>query len=106
MRVSEALGLRLADVQPNGLLLIREAKLGKNRLVPLHPSTVDALNNFLDKRRKLPATDDHLFLSPGGRRISRSTVNRGGRVRLNSVSVPIDGFPANFLPRLPLWGIA
>jgi integrase/recombinase XerD len=75
MRVSEALGLRLADVQPNGLLLIREAKLGKSRLVPLHPSTVDALNNFLDKRRKLPATDDHLFLSPGGRRISRSTVN-------------------------------
>ena len=63
MRVSEALGLRLADVQSSGLLLVREAKLGKTRLVPLHPSTVDALNHFLDKRRKLPATDDHLFLA-------------------------------------------
>jgi hypothetical protein len=32
--------------------------------------------------------------------------NRGGRVGLNSVSVPIDGFPANYLHRLPLWGVA
>ena len=31
---------------------------------------------------------------------------RGGRVGLNSVSVPIDGFPANYLHRLPLWGVA
>ena len=31
---------------------------------------------------------------------------RGGRVCLNSVSVPIDGFPANDLHRLPLWGVA
>ena len=32
--------------------------------------------------------------------------NRGGRVALNSVSVPIDGFPANYLHRLPWWGVA
>jgi hypothetical protein len=32
--------------------------------------------------------------------------DRGGRVGLNSVSVPIDGFPANYPPRLPLWGVA
>jgi len=75
MRVSEALDLRLADVQPGGRLLIREAKLGKSRFVPLHPSTADALNCYLNKRCKLPANDDHLFLSPGGRRISRSMVN-------------------------------
>jgi len=31
---------------------------------------------------------------------------RGGWVGLNSVSVPIDGFPANDLHRLPLWGVA
>ena len=31
---------------------------------------------------------------------------RGGRVGLNSVSVPIDGFPANYLHQLPWWGIA
>ena len=75
MRVSEALSLRFADVQPDGSLLVHEAKLGKSRLVPLHPSTVEALNHYLGKRRKLPATDDHLFLSAGGRRISRSMVN-------------------------------
>ena len=75
MRVSEALSLRFADVHPDGSLLVHEAKLGKSRLVPLHPSTVEALNHYLGKRRKLPATDDHLFLSAGGRRISRSMVN-------------------------------
>jgi predicted outer membrane protein len=31
---------------------------------------------------------------------------RGGRVGLNSVSVPIDGFPANYLHRLPWCGVA
>jgi hypothetical protein len=35
--------------------------------------------------------------------IVKNTRNlRGGRVGLNSVSVPIDGFPASYLPRLPL----
>jgi hypothetical protein len=33
-------------------------------------------------------------------------IERGGRVGLNSVSVPIDGFPANYLHQLPWWGVA
>jgi hypothetical protein len=32
--------------------------------------------------------------------------DRGGRLGLNSVSVPIDGFPSQSLHRLPLRGVA
>ena len=39
-------------------------------------------------------------------RVEDAVDERGGRVCLNSVSVPIDGFPANDLHRLPLWGVA
>jgi len=75
LRVSEALDLRFDDLQPNGVLLIRRTKFGKSRLIPLHPTTAAALDRYLDARRQLPVTDDHLFLSAGNRRISASMVN-------------------------------
>ena len=74
LRVSEALDLRLGDVLPDGILRIRRAKFGKSRLVPLHPTTTIALNGYLEARCRLAVTDDHLFLSAGGRRIASSTV--------------------------------
>lgn len=40
MRVSEALGLRVGDVDlRQGALIIQRTKFGKSRAVPLHPST-------------------------------------------------------------------
>ncbi|UIF88575.1 tyrosine-type recombinase/integrase (plasmid) [Cupriavidus necator] len=74
LRVSEALDLRLGDVMPDGILRIRHAKLGKSRLVPLHPTAATALNRFLEARCQLAMTDDHVFLSAGGRRIASSTM--------------------------------
>ena len=75
LRVSEALDLRFTDVQTDGVLLIRRTKFGKSRLVPLHPTVAAVLNHYLDRRRGLPVTDDHVFLSAGNRRISASMVN-------------------------------
>ena len=74
LRVSEALDLRLGDVMPDGILRIRRAKFGKSRLVPLHPTATHALNRYLEERCQLAVTDDHVFLSAGGRRIAASTV--------------------------------
>lgn len=74
LRVSEALNLRLGDIMPDGILRIRNAKNGKSRLVPLHPTAVTALNRYLEARRQLAVTDDHVFLSAGGLRIASSTV--------------------------------
>lgn len=75
LRVAEALDLRLHDVLPEGVLQIRQAKFGKSRLVPLHPTTMAALGYYLDARRRLAVTDDHLFLSAHDRRIPSTTVN-------------------------------
>lgn len=75
LRVSEALDLRFDDLQPNGMLLIRRTKFGKSRLVPLHSTVADALDRYLDQRRKLAVTDDHVFLSASDRRIGASMVN-------------------------------
>jgi integrase/recombinase XerD len=74
LRISEALDLRLHDVLPDGVLQIRRAKFGKSRLVPLHPTTARALANYLEQRRRLSVTDDHVFLSAGNQRISSSMV--------------------------------
>jgi len=72
LRISEALNLHLHDVLPNGILQIRETKFGKSRLVPLHPTAASALDDYLEDRRRLAVTDDHVFLSAGNRRIHRS----------------------------------
>jgi integrase/recombinase XerD len=63
LRVSEALCLRLGDVLPGGVLHIRETKFNKSRLVPLHNTVVEALERYLDIRRRFAGPDDHLFLS-------------------------------------------
>ena len=88
LRVSEALDLCFDDLRPNGVLLIRRTKFGKSRLVPLHPTMADALDSYLDRRRRLFVTDDHMFLSAGNRRISASMVNYTFRrvVRLAGVA--------------------
>jgi integrase len=49
MRISEALGLRLEDVTPDGLM-IRKTKFQKSRILPLHPSTHAGLEKYLRNR--------------------------------------------------------
>lgn len=59
MRVGEAVGLGRDDVDLDaGVITIREqiAKLEKARLVPLHPTTVDALNGYASERDRLCPT--------------------------------------------------
>ena len=74
LRISEALDLRLRDVLPDGILQIRCTKFGKSRLIPLHTTTVNALNQYLEQRCQLAVTDDHVFLSAGNKRISSGMV--------------------------------
>jgi integrase len=75
MRVSEALDLQLDDVLPEGILRIHRTKFGKSRLVPLHPTAVEALDLYLGRRRRVATTDSHLFISASSRRITSSIVN-------------------------------
>ncbi|MXW92786.1 MAG: tyrosine-type recombinase/integrase [Rhodospirillaceae bacterium] len=75
LRISEALELRLTDIQQDGILHIRKAKFGKSRLVPLHPSTSAVLDQYLTLRRDIISEDDYLFLSEGKRKICYSVAH-------------------------------
>jgi integrase/recombinase XerD len=62
LRISEALGLLVSDVTPNGLL-IRKTKFQKTRLVPLHTTAVAGLRGYLTRRSRMHSGGDHVFLS-------------------------------------------
>jgi integrase len=59
MRISEALAVRLDDITADGLV-IRQTKFQKSRLLPLHNTTSQALNQYLSMRVQLRATADTL----------------------------------------------
>ena len=65
MRRSEATGLTLNDVTPDGLL-VRHGKNGGIRLLPLHDRTSRALDDYLDVRMKEGGADEHLFVLANG----------------------------------------
>jgi integrase len=73
IRISEAIGLRLGDVTPAGLV-IRETKFRKSRLVPLHATTQRALDAYLKVRAKVAGNDDAVFLSRRGTALRYPTV--------------------------------
>jgi integrase/recombinase XerD len=72
MRVGEAIRLDTTDVDWDlGVLLVRESKFGKSRHVPLHPSAVDALRSYAERRgeyQPLPGNES-FFVSRTGRRL-------------------------------------
>lgn len=69
LRVSEALGLRFADITPEGLL-IRKSKFQKTRLVPLHETAAEGLRRYLTLRRQAHPGDDHAFADDDGRSLT------------------------------------
>jgi integrase len=77
MRGSEAMGLDREDLDnERRLLVVRNAKFGKTRLVPLHPSSLDAIGCYQHRRDQLcpsPHTPA-LFVSASGERLRHSTV--------------------------------
>lgn len=79
MRVGEAVTLGRDDVDPGaGLITISEqiAKLEKARLVPVHPTTVDALDRYASERDRLCPTprSTRYFISSAGSALTRSEV--------------------------------
>jgi len=73
LRISEALALQRNDLVDDGLI-IRNGKFGKQRLLPLQPSTRQSLETYLAIRAKLGAMGENLFVTAGGRTPDRSRV--------------------------------
>jgi integrase len=69
MRVGEALALARDDVDlGSGVLTVRDAKFGRSRYVPLHPSTTAALGRYAEERDELlvvPTTTAFFVRSTG-----------------------------------------
>ena len=80
MRVSEACALERGDVElAEGRLTVRQGKNGRSREVPLHPSTVTALESYVLRRDELcshPSDPAAFFLSGRGARLTRHFVWR------------------------------
>jgi integrase len=77
MRIGEAIGLDRDDLDSgNGLLTVRNGKFGKSRELPLHPSAVTALNDYLRRadRPPQPPNAPALLVSTAGRRLLYSNV--------------------------------
>jgi integrase/recombinase XerD len=72
MRIGEVIGLDDTDVDVEaGLLLVRQAKGGDQRLVPLHHTTITALSDYRSQRdREFPQpVSPALFVATNGQRL-------------------------------------
>ena len=77
LRIGETLALDVGDVDlEEGLLTVRRGKFGKKRVLPLHRSTTNAIEQYvLDPRRPIGTGSIHpLFVSGLRRRLSCNTV--------------------------------
>ena len=80
LRLGEARNLELRDVDLDaGVLTVRSAKFGKDRLVPLHPSTCRVLADYLVQRERHWAgrmVSAYLFVSSWGNRLDNAQIHR------------------------------
>ena len=78
MRIGEAIRLDRTDLDAaEGALTIRGAKFGKTRYVPLHPSALEAMQAYADKRDRLcpHPRSPSFFLSTVGTRLIYNNVH-------------------------------
>lgn len=83
MRVGEAVALHRDDIDlDTGVITIRQAKHDRWRLVPLHPSTTDALRRYAGERARLcPRPHSSMFfVSSTGNGLDRGSVAKTLRV--------------------------
>ena len=79
LRLSEACRLTTNDVDlVNSILVIRETKFRKSRLVPLHASTTQALSRYADRRDACHAAprSEHFFRTEQSPRLRRAAVEK------------------------------
>jgi site-specific recombinase XerD len=79
MRIGEILNLTDQDIDyEQSLIVVRESKFGKMRLVPVHHSTISALKQYVKHRRALLElkTFPRFFVSKTGNALPASTVRQ------------------------------
>ncbi|MGH3984443.1 MAG: tyrosine-type recombinase/integrase, partial [Pseudonocardiaceae bacterium] len=100
LRIGEAIKLDRNDVDwPQGVLLIRESKFGKSRLVPLHASSIQALHGYAQLRDQLQsrAEQSSFFVSLTRKRLCYAVVSQTFRQLIDAAGI---GAGAPSPPRL------
>jgi integrase len=100
LRIGEAIKLDRGDIDwTDGVLLIRESKFGKSRLVPLHPSTMAALQYYATLRDQLQPQplEPSFFVSLTRKRLLYAVVSQTFRKLVDDSGV---GAGAPHPPRL------
>ena len=92
LRVSEALALRATDVNRQaGTLHIREAKLDKERRIPMHPVLAERVDRYLKTLALLAPSDGPLFPCQTGDPYAVSTIYMYFRRFLWQAGIPHQG---------------
>lgn len=92
LRISEALNLRLKDVDLNqGTLFIRDTKFGKERKVPMAGTLTERCRLFIEETNHIESSDTFLFRSPYGGRYKESTIYKLFRDILWKVGISHSG---------------
>jgi integrase/recombinase XerD len=100
LRIGEAIKLDRSDLdRAQGVLLIRESKFGKSRLVPLHPSSMQALEGYARIRDQLQprAAEPAFFVSLSRKRLLYAVVQLTFRQLIDNAGI---GAGAPSPPRL------
>jgi integrase/recombinase XerD len=93
LRIGEAIKLDRGDVDwAEGVLLIRESKFGKSRLVPLQTSTMQALNSYAQRRDDLQPQprEPSFFTSLAGKRLLYASVSQTFRQLIDNSGIGVD----------------
>ena len=92
LRISEALGLKMKDVDlDNGVLTVLESKFEKSRYVPIAPELTDRCRNYAKTIRKNSYAEDWFFPAPDGSHYSRKTIEAIFRTLLYEAGIPHTG---------------
>ncbi|WP_427170595.1 tyrosine-type recombinase/integrase [Arthrobacter sp. 92] len=100
LRIGEAIKLDRSDIDwSEGVLLIRESKFGKSRLVPLHSTTMQALARHTELRDELEPRpkEPSFFVSRTHKRLSYAVVCQTFRQLVDAAGI---GAGAPSAPRL------
>ncbi len=100
LRIGEAIRLNVADVDlQEGILLIRESKFYKTRLVPVGKDLKAVLGQYASRRQTTPAADSPFLLTQRRQRLSCGAAEYAFRQLCNKACVQRDDH-SRYQPRL------
>ena len=90
LRISEALSLKVRDVDiQGGSLIIRDTKFFKDRLIPMHRNLTIRCLEYFERTLVLAAPDDYFFPSGNTKRICNSVFYRYFRNLLHVTGIQV-----------------